>query len=170
MYIGEPDIYIFFNKWPNQGLYKRNYWTLPCVTTQSFHHTCIAKMIVQNINTLVVYWMIVQNINTLVVYWMVNEFPQRWAYICYISCVGKYTSDNIHFHFTDLLRKMTIWYDVLTTISTVTAALSAKAYSMTITHARTRPTYVYVVQCKARHASTCLPPTNVHTTENMTCV
>ena len=28
----------FYNKWHNQGLYKRNYWTLPCVTTQSSHH------------------------------------------------------------------------------------------------------------------------------------
>ena len=36
----------FYNKWPNQGLYNRNYWTLPCVTTQSFHHTFNCSLLI----------------------------------------------------------------------------------------------------------------------------
>ena len=38
------DIYYLYNKWPNQGLYKRNHWTLSCVTTPSFHHNCNIDM------------------------------------------------------------------------------------------------------------------------------
>ena len=31
----------FYNKWPEIGLYKLNYWTLPCVIHHPSHHTCI---------------------------------------------------------------------------------------------------------------------------------
>ena len=34
-------IYIFLNKWPDIGLYKLNYWTLPCVINHPSHHISI---------------------------------------------------------------------------------------------------------------------------------